>query len=131
MKHRKTLLKIITIAWTLIALSAIYSYYFRDNSVNTSPLEILTHISFVLFSCISLILIKTNKYTFYNNGVIMFFSFYFLINSYIVINVYISTDISLSLIEHIAKFGIPVLFYILLYIRKTDLIKYKKIDAIQ
>ncbi len=131
MKHRKSLLKLIIIIWTLIALSAIYSYNFRHNSVNTSPLEILINISFVLFACTSLLLIKTNKYTYYNNGVIAFFSFYFSVNTYIAINVYLSTGTSLSLIEHIAKFGVPVLFYALLYIRKNDLIRYKKIHAIQ
>ena len=131
MKHRKTILKLIAVSWTLIALSAIYSYYFRHNFINTSPLEIFINILFVIFACVSLLLIKINKYTYYNNGVIAFFSFYFLVNTYIVINVYLSTDTMLSLITLIAKFGTPALFYILLYIRKNSLTKYKKINAIQ
>ncbi len=131
MKHRKSLLKLIIIIWTLVALSAIYSYYFRHNFANTSPLEILTNILFVLFACVSLLLIKANKYTYYNNGVVAFFSLYILVNTYIVVNVYLSTGTMLSLISLVAKFGTSVLFYVLLYIRKSDLIRYKKIHTIQ
>jgi len=89
-------------------------------------LEITMNMSFILFTIVSLYLLKVKNYTYYNNGVIGFFSFYFLVNSYMAIVNYATSGVILSAIEAVAKFGVIVLFYALLYIRSNVLIRYKR-----